>query len=132
MEMGRFSEAVSDFTQAHALKPGDLAPIANRGMSYGLMGDRDRAEKDFMTVRRLDPSNAILMQNEVLLSYKTGDLRGAVDKLTALLTRHPNNVMALRMRAGLYSRLGEQEKYYDDKDTLWRLSKVSSNAGHPS
>jgi hypothetical protein len=29
----------------------------------------------------------------------------------------------------MYSRLGEEEKSLDDKDTLWRLSKVSSNAG---
>ena len=128
LNTGRFPEALSDFSRAHELNPKDMTSIADRGLTYVWMRDPTSAEKDFATVRTTDPANAIVLRGEALLCVGAGDLRGAVDKLTASLKSEPDNRWALRMRADMYSRLGEEEKYYDDKDALWRLSKVSNTA----
>jgi len=128
LDTGRFAEAVADFTRAHELKPDDVSLIAERGLSYAWMKDSRGAERDFALVRSRDPSNAEMLRGEALLRFGAGDLHGAIDKLTASLKSDPDNRWALNMRAEMFSRSGDQEKYYDDKDTLWRLSKASGNA----
>lgn len=126
LETGKFDEGVADFTRAHELKPTDPLPIANRGISYAWKRDHYRAEKDFAAVRALDPSNPVMLRGEALLSFNEGNMQAAVDKLTASLKSEPGNRWALRMRADAYSRLGNEEKSFDDKDELWRLSKASN------
>jgi tetratricopeptide (TPR) repeat protein len=132
LDTGRFPEGLSDFSRAHELNPKDMTSIADRGLTYVWMKDLASAERDFAMVRTTDPANAIVLRGEALMSVGAGDLRGAVDKLTASLKSEPDNRWALRMRAEMYSRLGEEEKSLDDKDALWRLSKVSSNARQSS
>lgn len=123
----QLDEGIADFTRAHELKPTDPTPIANRGISYAWKRDRNRAEKDFAAVRAIDPSNSIMLRGEALLHFNAGNTQGAIDKLSASLKSDPGNRWALRMRANAYSQLGNDEAAYDDKDELWRLSKLDTN-----
>lgn len=127
LDTGRLDEGIADFTRAHELEPTDPMPIANRGISYAWKRDQIHAKKDFAAVRAIDPSNSVMLRGEALLRFNAGNMQGAVDKLTASLKSEPGNRWALRMRANAYSQLGNDEAAFDDKDELWRLSKLETN-----
>ena len=127
LDTGQLDEGIADFTRAYELKPTDPIPIANRGISYAWKRDRNHAEKDFAAVRAIDPSNSVMLRGEALVQFNAGNMQGAVNKLTASLKSEPGNRWALRMRANAYSQLGNDEAAFDDKDELWRLSKLETN-----
>ena len=53
--MGRYEEALADFTRAIELDPADAWAIASRGQTYRLMGRYDEALADFTRAIELDP-----------------------------------------------------------------------------
>ena len=54
--MGRYDEALADFTRAIELDPEDAWTIASRGETYRLMGRYDEALADFTRAIELDPT----------------------------------------------------------------------------
>lgn len=131
LDSGMLVEAVGDFTRAHELRSTDEWPLANRGITYATLRNEAAAQKDFATVRAINPSNAVMLRGEALLNYNAGNMQGAVDKLTAALKSDPGNPWALRLRADAFSRLGKEEKAHDDKDELWRLGRAPTDAARP-
>ena len=129
LDSGKLDEAVTDFTTAMKLKPDDIFPVANRGIAYAWKRNEVRAEQDFTAVRLRDPSNAVVLRGEAILSMNAGDMQAVVKNLTAALKSEPDNRFSLRMRADAYERLGKQEMSDADRDELWRLSKKTKKAG---
>ena len=124
LEAGRLDEALADFTWSHDLDRNDPWPIANRGLTYAWKKDRERAEKDFAAVRVLDPANPVMLRGEAVIRMNSGDLPGAVDRLTASMGRDPDNLWALRTRSELYYELGEFEKSRQDDSRWLQLSRT--------
>jgi Flp pilus assembly protein TadD len=126
LDSGKLDQAVVDFTRAHELDPASPWPLANRGISYALMNDRERAEKDFEAVRTMDPTNPALFRGEALLNMEAGKLEAAIISLSAQLARDPADAWSLRTRADAYQQLGDFEKARADRDKLLQLSKGSN------
>lgn len=62
----------------------------------------------------MDPDNPVMLRGQALLKRNAGDMRGAVERLSASMSREPDNVWALRTRSELYWDLGEHEKSMAD------------------
>jgi tetratricopeptide (TPR) repeat protein len=105
-----YDDAIRDFTRAHQLKPDDEWSIANRGLSFAWKNDRAAAERDFAAVRAINPSNYVMLHGEAVLRLQNGDLRGAVDRLTAALKAKPDDRWAQQLRSEILRRLGEKER----------------------
>lgn len=128
LDIGAFDQASSDFTRAHNSDPKDPWALANRGLAFAWKKDQSKAKADFEAVRAIDPSNPVMLRGEALLRKDAGDLRGAVDRLSASMKRDPDNLWALRLRSELYWELGEEEKSMQD-DRRWVQLKRKLAAG---
>ncbi len=87
------------------------------------MKDRARAEADFAAVRKIAPSNVVLLHGEALLAMNAGEWDLAVVRLTEALRIDPKDAWSLRKRADAYWAMGERDKARDDDDRLWQLGK---------
>ncbi|MES2753330.1 MAG: tetratricopeptide repeat protein [Pseudomonadota bacterium] len=117
-DVGRFDNAVADFTLAHNIAPHDLIPLADRSVAYAWLNDRTRAESDFAAVRAKDPSNPVVVRAEAILKMNSGDRRGAIERLTAALRIDSKDGWSLNKRAENYRALGENEKARKDMQAL--------------
>ena len=124
--LGKFDDATSDFTRAHQLQPKDPWAIANRGMAYALQNQPLPAERDFVWVQAIDPTNLVMLRGQALLSLNKGDLPGVVANLSAVLKRDPADRWSRRLRADAYEKLGQEEASLSDRDELWRMSRTAN------
>jgi Flp pilus assembly protein TadD len=91
-----------------------------------LKKDQGLARRDFDEVRKIDPSNPVLLRGEAVLSMDAGDMPAAVARLTEALRRNPKDPWALNVRAEAYRRSGEMEKAQADMDRLRQLMSEMS------
>lgn len=84
-------DAIADFTKAEALLPGEVWPIANRGMAHAWLGNSAEAMRDFKRARELDPDNVVVRRGEAMLALKAGDEEGALRLLTEALAKDPSD-----------------------------------------
>jgi len=123
LDIGKFDEALADFTRAHELDPKDPWPLANRGIAFAWSKNQAHAENDFRAVRAIDPTNPVMLRGEAVLRMTSGDIQGAVKSLSASMIRDPDNLWALRTRAELYWELGEEQESRDDDNRWLQLKK---------
>ncbi len=57
-KLGRYTEAVSDFTRAVELDPGNANALFNRGSALDSLGEFDRAVADYTLALQLDMTAA--------------------------------------------------------------------------
>jgi predicted Zn-dependent protease len=86
-----------------AAQPQNTELLLRRGDLYRRHGDHGAAERDFATVRRLDPDNDLLDFYAGRLQLETGAPGRADESLSRYLARHPEHASAwvLRGRARL-------------------------------
>jgi len=126
---GAFDQALADCTRAHELDAKDPWAVANRGLAFAWKKDEVHAQRDFQAVRAIDPSNPVMLRGEALLRMNAGDMRGAVNRLTASIVRDPENLWALRTRAELYWELGEPAKSAEDDKKWQQLMEKARTTG---
>jgi tetratricopeptide (TPR) repeat protein len=127
LDAGAFDQAAADFMKARNLDPKDPWALANLGLALAWKKQDANAEAYFQAVRAIDPSNPVMLRGEALLKEDAGDLRGAVDSLTASMKRDPDNLWALQVRSDLYWQLGEQQKSIEDDHHLVQLKKKTAS-----
>jgi tetratricopeptide (TPR) repeat protein len=127
LDLGAFDAAAVDLTKAHNLDPKDPWALANLGLALAWKKQDTNAEAYFEAARAIDPSNPVMLRGQALLKKDAGDLRGAVDSLTASMKRDPDNLWALQLRSDLYWQLGEQQKSIDDDHRLLQLKKKAAS-----
>ena len=123
LDDNRLDQAISDLTRVLELRPKDVAASANRGLAYAWKDDPDKAKQGFAVARAADPSNPVLLRGEALLADDAGDLDTALKRLDDQLTRDPNDMWSLNMRAKVFRQLGDTNKAQADLDRLRQLRK---------
>jgi tetratricopeptide (TPR) repeat protein len=123
LDTGKFDQAVADFTRVHDLRPNDLQPLADRGISYAWKRDPIKAEQDFAAVRAREPSNPVLLRGEALLSMNAGNFQAAIGSLNAALKLNPNDTWSLRMRIQAYRQNREFEKARAEASRLEQIAR---------
>lgn len=121
LNSGKFDAAIIDFTRLHELRPNDAVSLANRGISYAWKKDSDRAKTDFEVVRRIDPSNPVMLRGEALLSMFANNPKSALEYLSAALAQNPEDRWSLSMRSQVYVWLGDDQKAAADAEKLRSL-----------
>jgi tetratricopeptide (TPR) repeat protein len=77
-----------------------------RGVLYTQLAQYARAEADFQTAYRLDPSQSLTVAAQGLAAVQANDLDGAVANVQAKLARHPNDPLLLYMQADILAQKG--------------------------
>lgn len=122
LHRGKFDQAIADFDAARQFGGGDEWPIVYRGLVYAAKNDRMLAERDFATVKRINPNNALMLRGEAWLDMQDGNYRDAVLTLNRALQSDPDDLSTLKMRAEAYWQMGDEAKSRSDEDRIWELS----------
>jgi len=62
--------AIEEFSKAIALNPDFADAYNNRGTAYYLLGEQDKARRDFRTALSIDPKNVPAKKNLEMLKWK--------------------------------------------------------------
>jgi len=104
--LGRFSEAVADFTKAVSLDP-DFAPAYNnRGLAQRQTGRNDAAMQDFSRAIQANPNYAPAYLARGNLLRSQNQLAEAVNDLNQAIRLNPEGAEALHARGLVYQRQG--------------------------
>lgn len=64
LEVGNFSRALSDFSEAIRINPKYAAGYRGRGRTYAFMGDPERANADYQKAMQFDPASRKIFEDE--------------------------------------------------------------------
>jgi tetratricopeptide (TPR) repeat protein len=79
-EEGDIHGAISEFTHALMIDPGDVNIHNSLGVCYGMAGQTDKAIECFDHAKWLDPENAMAYYNKGLIHLIRGDAESALDE----------------------------------------------------
>ncbi len=111
---GKYSEAVSSFSEYLKMFPKDKKAFNFRGMAYSNKKDFTNAIKDFTEAIKIDPKFFQAYMNRAEVKYKMKDDDDAIDDFTMVIKLDPKNVDAYYTRGFLNSRNGHLRDAIDD------------------
>lgn len=117
-----YADARSDFNAALALNMRNAWALADRGLTYGGVGDYVRAAQDFTAALAIDPNNWVAFNGRGLLAFHQGDNAGAIAAFSQALRIHPKDTSALYYLALEYWRSGKDQLALADLDAAIQLS----------
>lgn len=122
------SNAIKDLDTAIRLEPRSAEHRYWRARAWNLRGDRDRARDDALASIERDPHRfeAYVMLDRILVEQGRGE--EMVELWSALIELEPDNDRARFERAGLYQRLGEQERAREDLARAAELGSLPAKA----
>ena len=90
--------------------PADFLAIANRGISYRITADYDRALTDIEAALRMRPNYAGLYLERALVFASTGQNAGAIRDFSEALRRDASLIVAYFGRAMAFEDIGQHER----------------------
>ena len=81
-KLGRFDEAIRDYTKAVDIDPLNAFAYYNRGISYDRKGDFTSAIENFTLALKLDPNNPDFYHNRGFSHRKLGNYEAAIEDYT--------------------------------------------------
>lgn len=103
--------AIVYFDKVLAKEPSNALALSERGGSYALMGDAEKAKRDLDKALELQPRNAVLWNARgYYLHASSGDLQKAVADYDRAIKLDPNYSYAFNNRGWAYYKLGERDK----------------------
>lgn len=108
-DVGKYDDAIADFTKAVRLKPnfGAAYSYYGRGFAYGMKNEGDRAIADYNEAIRLNPNHVdALRQRGFHYRDRGGDLDHAITDFNAILRIEPGNHIARSNLDDLHQRKG--------------------------
>jgi tetratricopeptide (TPR) repeat protein len=124
--MGRYKEAVADYTVIIESKNTDLTEVfIERGLSYQAMGEVKNAIDDFSSALVLSSSNIKALNNRGNAYKKTGEHRLAINDFEAAVGLEPSNPVLYYNLSLVYLNMGSK------KQALEHMRKAA-NLGLPA
>lgn len=126
-ELEDYVAAISDYSEAIRLNPGNAGGYNNRANAYVALGDYDRALADYAESLRLDPTDAGTFNNRGTVYQKLADYRRAIAHYDEAVRLDPGLMLAHNNRCVAYKYEGEYGKAVADctraivlQPTYWR------------
>ena len=127
-ELGRHSEAISDYGNALHLAPGTAVLYTNRGGSFHAQNDLQNALADFEQAVAVVPTSVPAWYNLGVVHEDLGELEMAVAAYGQAISFEPENIDALINRALVYSTLGEYSSTIVDADLVVQVDPTYAKA----
>lgn len=116
-EIGRYKEAVCDYTQAIALDNNNSSAYKKRGDAYFNIKKYSSAIEDYTEAIRINIDDAIVYRSRGDVYYSIKKYDKAIEDYTEAIRLMPNYVLAYKNRGFTYRAMGELEKAKADEDT---------------
>jgi tetratricopeptide (TPR) repeat protein len=113
-DAGANEQAMADFDQAIALRPGDTANYSGRARAKLGLRDIRGAIADYSEAIRLAPGNASLYLGRGHVRFVQGDQAGAIGDFTEAIRLNPNSASAFNRRGLAHRRVGELARAIED------------------
>lgn len=113
-QVGDLEGAIEAYTEAIALKPGEIRPYFKRGIVYMDLHIHDKAIDDYNTVIGMNPDYSEAYHNRGWACLQNGLFDQTIRDCTKALTLDPHMARAYRTRGLAYKRKGMLEKAKKD------------------
>ncbi len=111
---GDYQGAITEYTQAIQLNPGDALAFCCRGVAYYRLGYAANAMSDYNHSIKLDPNLSMAYYRRGFLHYISKDYLSAIDDYNKSIALQPDFALAYSNRSYAYRDLyGEQEAAID-------------------
>jgi tetratricopeptide (TPR) repeat protein len=124
--LGRYAQALADYSLALQSLPEDRSLWDFRGETYGALGQWDKAVSDYTQAVRLVPTHAPYRRNRAGAYFAQGEYRRAVADLSVAIENDRKNALNWTYRATVYRYLGEWE--YVRRDAAVAIALDGSQA----
>lgn len=101
--------ALTDYTLAVQKNPKHWQAVHNRGLSYAVLGETEKALSDFDTAYRLNPKFDTALYNKAEMLYEGGKFPAALQAYQQVLKANPQDVGAMTGQAHCFYRLENYE-----------------------
>lgn len=106
--------AISNFTKAVVLQPGDAIVFHLRGCAFLMSGDSGKAIDDLSMSIHLNPLDAGVYVSRARAYRTVGEVKKELADLDRCLQLEPNNLMARKNRASNYQAAGDLVRALED------------------
>jgi S1-C subfamily serine protease/nitrogen regulatory protein PII-like uncharacterized protein len=120
-EVGKFEEAIENYTKYIELSAPQAKSYNYRGLSYWKLKNYKKALEDFTKAIKLDNKFEPAYMNRAEVYVKLDEYEKAVKDLTKLIKMNPKNIDALYARGIVYSK---DESYYKAEDDFTKVIKL--------
>ena len=121
-ELGKYSEAITDFDTAIQLNPKNVRSYNDRGVAKAELGRYVEAITDFDTAIQRDPENVRSYQNRGKVNAELGKYSEAIADFNAAIQLNPNYAEAYSSRGIAKANLGQNRAAKQDLRTALRLA----------
>jgi tetratricopeptide (TPR) repeat protein len=112
--LGRYDEALADYTRAIERDPAYALAYNNRGVTYADLGRSEEALADYTRAIELDPADATAYSNRGVTYKNLGRTEEALADYTRAIERDPTLAQAYNNRGSTYDDLGRYEEALAD------------------
>ncbi len=120
--LGKYEEAIKDFTRAIEIDPYYRGAYNNRAYSFQILGDYDRAVSDFTRALKLMPGDVWALNNRGAALGALGRLHEAISDFNAVIKINPRDAGAYINRATANAELGNYSSAIEDFKEAARLA----------
>ena len=114
--VGRFSEAIADFSQAVKLDANNAAAYTNRALASRQIGQNDSARADFDRAIQVNPNHAPAYVGRANLLRAQGNLDQAQSDLDTAIRLNPESAQAFHARGLIHQKRGDNTRAVTDFD----------------
>ncbi len=114
IDMGRYSQAVYQLTDAIIRKPNYFTALMNRAIAYSKMGRSADALADFNSAFKIRQDEPLLFLNRGLTYFSLGKYELAADDYTYLISLTPDDARPYLERARAFIKMGYPSNAYAD------------------
>ena len=115
-KIGKFQDAINDFSLSIKLNPNNAASLTNRALAYRQVNRDEAALSDFNRAVETDPNHAQAFLGRANLLRMQGKLDDARSDLDRAIKLNPENAQAFHARGLIYQREGLHEQAITDFD----------------
>ena len=113
-DVGKYQEAIKDYTEVIKIDSGFYKAYHNRGVVYDLLGDLDKSIADYTSAIMLYPTYDQAYYNRARVYGRTGQSHKAIEDYTQAIAINPQNQGAYHNRGIIFAERGQIEKALSD------------------
>lgn len=107
--LGKFEQAIEDYTNALSLEPDNVETFIRRGEAWKSLGHCEHAVKDFKAAIKRDQENDQALYQLAQTRLETGEFLLAQRDIERAIDSSPRNVRSYGLYADILQKLGQQE-----------------------